>query len=214
MVSPDDQPQTRGEIIANSVSHGLGVIAVFIGAPFLIIAAGRTSSPWTIVGASVFLLSMFVLYLVSTLYHALILFPTASKVFRILDHGAIFLLIAGTYTPFTLGVIRGPLGWTLFGIAWGLAIVGITLKATNKLWHPGWSNAIYLGMSWLVVIAAKEFWFHLPHLTIWLILAGGVAYSGGIYFYNTKRFHYAHFLWHLCVLVGTACHYFAILGGV
>lgn len=176
-------------------------------------AATRSGSPWNIVGASVFLFSMFVLYLVSTLYHALT-FPTAKRVFRVLDHGAIFLLIAGTYTPFTLGMIRGPWGWSLFGVAWGLAILGITLKAVNALWHPVLSNAIYLGMSWMIIIAAPQLWRNLDLSTLILILGGGIAYSGGIYFYNTSRFHYAHFLWHLCVLTGTACHYFAVLNAV
>lgn len=212
-ITPGDPVQSHGEEIANSISHGLGALATLVGAPFLIVAASKTGSPWTILGASVFLGSMLLLYLSSTLYHALT-FPTAKSVFRIFDHGAIFLLIAGTYTPFTLGVLRGPWGWTLFGIVWAFAILGIVLKAANALWHPVVSNTIYLGLSWLIVIAARPMWTHVSHFGIALIFLGGIFYSGGIYFYNTTRFRYAHMLWHICVLAGTACHYFAVLGTV
>jgi len=213
MISPDDVSQSRGEEIANSVSHGLGTLGVLVGAPFLIIATTRTGSPWNIIGASVFLFAMFVLFLTSTLYHGLT-FPTAKRIFRVLDHGAIFLLIAGTYTPFTLGVLRGSIGWTIFGVVWGLALLGIVLKATNKLWHPFLSNAIYLGMGWMIVIAARPFWEQLSGWGMAWLLGGGLAYSGGIYFYNTRCFRYAHSVWHLCVMIGAAAHYFAVLSAV
>jgi hemolysin III len=209
----DELPQSRGEEIANSISHGLGALAVLTGAPFLIIAASKTGSPWTIVGASVFLFAMFVLYTSSTLLHGLS-FTSVKKVFRVLDHGAIFLLIAGTYTPFTLGALRGPWGWALFGVIWGLAILGITLKATDMLWHRKWSNFIYLVMSWLIVIAVWPMWKYESHAVLAWLLGGGIAYSGGVYFYSVQQKRFSHLLWHLLVLAGSACHYFAVLWAV
>jgi hemolysin III len=203
------RPQGTGEEIANAVTHGLGVLAVLTGAPFLILAAVRHRSAWDVVGSSIFIASMLTLYLSSTLYHALTR-PGAKRVFHVLDHGAIYLLIAGTYTPFTLGALRGPWGWTLFGVVWGAAAVGITLKSLRALWHPVLSNVVYLVMGWLALAAARPFWQHVrPAGLLWL-LAGGVAYSGGVVFYNSAR-RYAHALWHVCVLAGTVCHFFSIL---
>lgn len=203
------RPQSTGEEIANAVTHGLGVLAVLTGAPFLLVAAVQQRSAWTVVGSCVFLASMLALYLSSTLYHALT-HPGAKRVFHVLDHGAIYLLIAGTYTPFTLGALRGPWGWSLFGVVWALAAAGITLKSMNRLWHPRLSNLIYLGMGWVVLAAARPFWRHVgPAGLLWL-LAGGVAYSGGVVLYASRR-PYAHALWHLCVLAGTVCHFFAVL---
>ncbi len=203
------RPQTTGEEIANSVTHGLGVLAVLTGAPFLLVAAVQRRSAWDVVGSSVFLFSMLTLYLSSTLYHALT-HRTAKRVFHVLDHGAIYLLIAGTYTPFTLGALRGPWGWTLFGVVWGLAVLGIVLKSRRALSHPLLSNALYLGLGWIVLAAARPFWREVgPAGLLWL-LAGGVAYSGGVYFY-TSRWRFAHALWHMCVLAGTVCHFFAVL---
>jgi len=203
------RPQSTREEIANAVTHGLGVLAVLTGAPFLVIAAVQRRSAWDVVGSSVFIASMLMLYLASTLYHALT-HPGAKRVFHVLDHGAIYLLIAGTYSPFTLGALRGPWGWVLFGVVWGVAAVGITLKALRALWHPVLSNALYLAMGWVALAAARPFWRHVrPAGLLWL-LAGGLAYSGGVAFYNSRR-RYAHALWHLCVLAGTVCHYFAVL---
>lgn len=203
------RPQTTGEEIANAVTHGLGVLAVLTGAPFLLIAAVQRRSAWDVVGSSVFLASMLTLYLASTLYHALT-HPGAKRVFHVLDHGAIYLLIAGTYTPFSLGALRGPWGWTLFGVVWAFAALGITLKARRALWHPLLSNALYLGMGWLALAAARPFWQHVRPVGLLWLLAGGLAYSGGVVVYNSPR-RYAHALWHLCVLAGTACHFFAVL---
>lgn len=202
--------QSIGEEIANSITHGVGVLAVFVGTPFLVVNAVRHGSPWNVVGVSVFALSMIVLYLASTLYHA-IPHVGAKRTLRVLDHSAIFLLIAGTYTPFTLGVLRGGFGWTLFGLVWGLAIIGIVMKAVREHWHPVLSNGIYLGMGWLIVIAAKPFWTHMPHAGLLWILAGGIAYTGGIWFYATDNVKYRHMVWHLFVFAGTVCHYFAVL---
>jgi hemolysin III len=201
--------QTRGEEIASSISHGAGIVAVIVGAPFLIMASVHHHSAWTVVGSSVFLLSMLVLYSASTIYHAHT-DPRIKQIFRVLDHGAIYILIAGTYTPFTLGALRGGWGWALFGVVWGLAAVGITLKARRALWHPILSAVFYLAMGWLIVIAINPFWHRVRHGGLLWLLAGGIAYTGGIIFYGSKR-KYAHLIWHLCVIAGTACHFFAVL---
>jgi len=199
-----------GEEIANSVSHGVGFLAALAATPFLVLAAARRGGAVAIVGASVFAGTTVVLYLASTLYHAL---PSnkAKRVFRIIDHSAIFVLIAGTYTPFTLGVLRGAWGWTLFGVVWGLAVLGVTLKAVGGIGYPRLSTTLYLGMGWLALIAIRPLWVHVPGAGwLWLI-AGGLAYTAGIAFYAAERVRYGHFVWHVFVLIGTVCHFFAVL---
>lgn len=202
--------ETNGEEIANSISHGLGVVAVIIAAPFLIIHAIHHGSVWEIVGTSIFIGCASLLYIGSTLYHA-IPHPRARRVFHVLDHSGIFLLIAGTYTPFTLGVLRGPWGWTLFGTIWALAIGGIVLKSLGLLYHRTLSNLLYVGMGLLIMIAARPLWIQAsPWVLVWLA-AGGVAYIGGIGFFNAKHIRYSHFVWHLFVIAGTALHIVAII---
>jgi hemolysin III len=209
LLTPERRP-TVGEEIANSLSHGIGLALAIVATPILIIAALRYGSAWNLVGVSVFAASMMTLYLASTLYHALT-HDKAKRFFRMLDHSAIFLLIAGTYTPFTLGILRGPWGWTLLVLIWTLAAVGLTLKAVfgsrfNKL-----SVVLYLLMGWLVVIAAPEVLRVMPLSGLAWIIAGGIAYTGGVGFYAAHRVRYAHFAWHLFVLAGTTCHFFAVL---
>ncbi len=201
---------SRGEEIANSVSHAVGLVAALAAAPFLVVHAVRRGGTGTIVGAGVFAATMVLLYLASTLYHAL---PRnrAKRVFQVIDHGAIFLLIAGTYTPFTLGVLRGGWGWTLFGLVWGLAVVGIVLKAVGKLRHPALSTFLYLGMGWLVLIAIRPLWLRVPLSGLLWLLLGGIAYTAGLAFFAAKGVRYSHFVWHVFVLAGTACHFFAVL---
>src|SRR5512140_1591619 len=201
--------QSLGEEIANSVSHGLGFVAALVAFPFLIFSAWQHGAT-AVVGAAVFGATMSLLYLTSTIYHALAE-NRAKRVFRILDHGAIYLLIAGTYTPFTLGALRGPWGWTLFGMIWGLAVFGVVLKSMGGIKYHRLSTALYLAMGWLVVIAAKPLWLHVPGWGLFWLAAGGVAYTGGVIFYLERRLRYAHFLWHLFVLTGTACHFVAVL---
>src|SRR5262245_60825444 len=201
---------SRGEEIANSVSHVVGFLAALMATPFLVMSAARRGGSVAIVGASVFAATTGVLYLASTLYHAL---PRnrAKRVFRVIDHSAIFLLIAGTYTPFALGALRGGWGWTLLGVVWGLAAFGITLKSVAGIRYPWLSNALYLAMGWLVLIAIRPLWAHVP-VAGWLwLIAGGLAYTGGVAFYAAERVRYGHFVWHLFVLLGTVCHYFAVL---
>jgi hemolysin III len=202
--------QSLGEEIANSVSHGLGLVATLVAAPVLLVAAFRHGDAWSVVGASVFSASMLLLYVASTLYHAL---PQnkAKDVFRLLDHSAVFLLIAGTYTPFTLGVLRGPWGWTLLVLVWTLAIAGVTLKALTGARYPWISMALYLGMGWLALVAVKPIWVHVPLAGIAWVVAGGLAYTAGLAFFSAHRVRYSHFVWHIFVMVGTTCHFVAAL---
>jgi hemolysin III len=203
--------QSREEEIANSVSHGLGLIAALVATPFLIGHAVRRGDAVFILGASVFAATMVLLYLASTLYHALPV-GRAKRVFRVIEHSAIFLLIAGTYTPFTLGVLRGTLGWTLLWLVWGIAVAGVTLKALNRLTHPVLTTGLYLLMGWLIVIAAEPLAASLPPSGLRWLVAGGLAYTIGVVFFALgSQLRYGHFIWHLFVMAGTACHYFAVL---
>jgi len=177
----------------------------------LIVAAARLDKAANIVGASVFALTMILLYSSSTLYHAL---PPgrAKSLCAKFDHGAIYLFIAGTYTPFALGVLNGAWGWTLFGLIWGLAAMGLALKAFDKLSHPLLSTGLYLAMGWLVVIAAAPLLERVSTAGLLWLVAGGIAYTAGVVFYLTDaRFKYGHFIWHLFVLAGTTCHFCAVL---
>lgn len=206
-----ERHQSIGEEIANSISHGAGLVGAIAGTPFLIIGAVRHGDAAFIVGASIFCATMIVLYGASTMYHAL---PrgTAKRVFRVIDHAAIFLLIAGTYTPFTLGVLRGAWGWSLFGAIWALALLGIGLKAFGRARHPVLSTGLYLLMGWLVLIALKPMIESVPGTGIAWLVAGGFAYTVGVVFYATdSRLRYGHMIWHFFVIGGTACHYFAVL---
>jgi hemolysin III len=203
------RPQTRGEEIANSISHGVGFLAALAALPVLITGATRHGTAG-VIGAVVFAGSAALLYLTSTLYHALA--PTRARPsLRILDHGAIYLLIAGTYTPFTLGVLRGPLGWSLFTVIWGLAVAGVVLKMVGGIRYPRLSTAVYLAMGWLVVVAARPLWVLMPAWGLFWLVAGGLLYTAGVGFYAASRVRYSHFIWHLFVLGGTTCHFIAVL---
>ena len=207
----EERPQSFGEEIANSVSHGVGFLATVAATPVLIIAAIQRGGAEDIVGVSVFSAAMVLMYLTSTLYHALPM-NRAKQIFQILDHSAIFLLIAGTYTPFTLGVLHGMWGWTLFGLVWSLALAGIVLKIGYGAWYQRFSTFLYLVMGWLVVIASKELWLHVPTWGLIWLLSGGLAYTVGVAFFLVDdRVRYSHFIWHLFVIAGTSCHFIAIL---
>lgn len=210
--SASKRAQSRYEEIANSLSHGFGLIAALVATPFLILNAAGHGDAGLIVGASVFAATMVMLYLASTLYHALPI-GRAKRVFRAIDHSAIFLLIAGTYTPFTLGVLRGAWGWTLLGLVWSIAVAGVTLKASNRLTHPIVTTSLYLLMGWLIVIAAQPLSERVPASGLLWLVAGGLAYTLGVIFFALdSRVRNGHFIWHLFVMAGTACHYFAVLG--
>jgi hemolysin III len=205
-----EREQSRGEEIANSISHGLGLLAALVGIPFLIVEAARQGDAGFIVGASVFSATIIILYLASTLYHALP-FGKAKRVFRVIEHSAIFLLIAGTYTPFTLGVLNGAWGWSLFGVVWALAAVGVAMKAFSRKPHPILSTGLYLLMGWVVVAAAKPLIATVPTAGLLWLLAGGLFYTVGVVFFAAdSRLRYGHFVWHLFVMAGTVCHYFAV----
>jgi len=205
-----ERTQSLGEEIANSVSHGVGLLAAVATAPVLVLSAVQHDGAARIVGASVFAATMVLLYLTSTLYHAL---PRnrAKRVFQVLDHAAIFLMIAGTYTPFTLGVLRGTWGWTLFGLVWGLALAGVVLTAVGGVRYPKLSTCLYLAMGWLILVAVKPLWLGVPSWGLFWLLAGGIAYTVGVVFYAAKRVRFSHFVWHLFVITGTACHFIAVL---
>ena len=201
--------QTLGEEIANAVSHGVGFLGAVAVTPVLIVAA-IPSGVAVVVGVSIFGATMILLYLASTLYHA---FPHSrtKRLFQIFDHGAIFLLIAGTYTPFTLGLLGGGWGWSLFGIVWGLAIFGVTIKSIGGASSSKLSTGLYLAMGWLAIVAVKPLWLNMPAWGLFWLLAGGLMYSAGVLFFVAERIRYSHFIWHLFVLAGTACHVVAVL---
>jgi hemolysin III len=198
------------EEVANSISHGLGLLLALVALPVLVLAAIEIGSVRFLVGVSVFGGTMVLLYLASTLYHS-ISHEAAKQLFRIFDHTAIFLLIAGSYTPFSLGVLHGPWGWSLLAIVWTLAIIGITLKIRKRTRHSRMSIVLYVIMGWLAVVAVKPMVMLIPVPGILLILAGGLAYTGGLAFFAAQRIRYNHFIWHLFVIAGTTCHFFAVL---
>jgi hemolysin III len=206
----EERPQSLGEEVANSVSHGIGLLAALAAFPILVTTALNRGDLAGIVGATVFATTMVLQYLTSTIFHAL---PPnrAKRVFQILEHSAIYFLIAGTYTPFTLGVLRGAWGWTLFGLVWSLAIVGTVFKALGGIRYTTFSTWVYLVMGWLVLIAIDPVWTLVPKWGLFWLLAGGIAYTVGAVFYMAERIRYFHFVWHLFVVAGTACHFVAVL---
>jgi hemolysin III len=204
------RPLSASEEIANSVSHGLGLLLALVALPVLVASAMRAGNVRFLIGATVFGVTMVLLYLASTLYHSLT-HEAAKRLFRIIDHTAIFLLIAGTYTPFALGVLRGPWGWSLLAVIWTLAIAGITLKMITRTRHSRISIALYVVMGWLAVVAIKPIMTLVPLPGVLLILAGGLAYTFGLAFFAAHRLRYNHFIWHLFVIAGTTCHFFAVL---
>jgi hemolysin III len=205
-----ERPQSLGEEIANSASHGLGLLAALAAFPVLVIAAYQRGGATAVVGASVFAGAMVLMYLTSTLFHAL---PQCrgKRVLQILDHSAIYVLIAGTYTPFLLGVLRGATGWTLFGLVWGIAVIGTVLKSLGGVRYTRISTWAYLAMGWLVLIAADTVWALVPKWGLFWLFAGGIAYTAGAVFFMAERIRYFHFVWHLFVVAGTACHFIAVL---
>jgi len=203
--------QSLGEEIANSVTHGAGFLAALIGVPFLLVATVERGAAINVAGAAIFGSAMLLLYFASALYHAL---PPgrAKRVFVKIDHGAIYLFIAGSYTPFALGALHGAWGWTLFGLVWGLALAGIMLKTFDRLAHPVLSTGLYLVMGWLALIAIAPLSARVPAAGLALLFGGGIAYTAGVIFFAAdSRWRYAHSVWHLFVLLGSTCHFFAVL---
>ncbi|RQP24025.1 PAQR family membrane homeostasis protein TrhA [Piscinibacter terrae] len=206
-----DREQTLAEEIANAVSHGIGFLLAVASLPILVYVAAREGHAADVVAASVFSTTMMLLYFVSTLYHAVPAGRIKTWLNR-LDHAAIFLFIAGSYTPFVLGVLNGPWGWSLFGVVWAIAAVGVTLKLLNRLSHPLLSTGLYVAMGWVAVVAAGPLVHRMPAAGLVWLVAGGLSYTAGaIVFLFDSRFRFAHFLWHLFVLAGSICHFFAAL---
>jgi hemolysin III len=199
-----------GEEVAHSVTHGIGLLAAVAGLIVLLFLAAGTRDPWRITACAIYASTLVLLYTASTLYHALSR-TRARRVLRVLDHTAIFLLIAGTYTPFALVSLRGPWGWTLLVIVWSLAVLGVTAKAVFGTRWPILSTALYIGMGWVVVVAVKPLIEHVPPAGIAWLAAGGLAYTGGVVFYAWTKLRYSHAIWHLFVLAGSVCHYIAVV---
>ncbi len=198
---------TVGEEIFNAVTHGVGAALGIAGTVILLV---YSDDAWKAVSSAIYGGSMILLFLMSCLYHA-IAAPRAKKVFRVFDHTSIFLLIAGTYTPFTLITLRGWVGWTLFGIVWACAVVGIVLNSISIERFRRFSQICYIASGWCIVIAFVPLWRSLALPGIVLLLAGGVAYTVGVFFYRDKKRRYVHSVWHLFVLAGAVLHYLDIL---
>jgi hemolysin III len=200
---------TGGEELANAATHGLGAASAVAGLSLLVVFAVRHGDRWCLASAIVYGLSLVLLYAASTLYHGLPQ-PRAKHVFQILDHASIYLLIAGSYTPFTLITLRPRGGYWMFGLIWGLALAGVAAEA---FWvhRPKWLSAlVYVGLGWLAVFMLKPLAAELPRPGLWLLVAGGLAYTLGTAFYMLKRQRFAHAVWHLFVLGGSTCHFLSI----
>jgi len=200
---------TPREELANAISHGLGIALSIAGLVLMVTLAAMHSDAWAVTSTAIFGAALVLLYTTSTLYHSF-RDESLKRLLRKFDHAAIFLLIAGTYTPFLLVSLRGPWGWSLFGVVWGLAAVGVTLK----FWFAGrfrlLSTLIYIGMGWLVLAAFRPLMAALPRGGLVLLVAGGICYTGGAVFYLWKRLPYHHAVWHLWVLAGSSCHWAAV----
>ena len=198
-----------GDILANAITHGVGAVLALVGAVYLI-AVSMRGDACLVVSCSIYATTLFLVYLCSTLYHSLVR-TRARHVFHVLDHSAIYLLIAGTYTPFMLVSIRGTTGWALLGVVWGLAIAGVVFKSLAIGRFPAASATVYLLMGWCILVAVRP----LLHAISWRgmawIAVGGLAYTLGIVFFANDRLHFFHALWHLFVLAGSVAHYFAVL---
>lgn len=210
----DDISTTRaysfGEEVANAVTHGIGIVLSIAALTLLVAFAALFGDAWRIASGIVYGITLVLLYTSSTLYHSFP-WPKAKYVFKILDHASIYLLIAGTYTPFTLVTLQGPWGWGLFAAVWGLALLGVGLEAF-WVFRPRWVSAVvYLAMGWLVIIAIKPLVAALPPAGLWLLVGGGLAYTLGCVFYVLKRVPYMHAVWHLFVLAGSVLHFLGVM---
>jgi len=200
-----------GEALANSVTHGLGLVASLVAFPVVVRAALARDDTAQTVGAVVFGLSLVVLYGASTVYHSFA-HSRARSVLRLIDHSAIYLLIAGSYTPFALGPLRGSVGTALLISVWVMALLGIALKSFRGMGRGWLSTALYIGMGWISIVAIRPLIENVGAAGVWWLLAGGLCYTGGVVFYATdKRLRYGHAVWHLFVLAGSTCHFFAVL---
>ncbi len=202
-----------GEEIANSIVSGIGTALAMAGLVILIIVAVQRGDAWHVISVTIFGSTLIFSHLASTLYHS-IAPPRAKRVLQIIDHLAIYLLIAGTYTPFALVNLRGPWGWSLFAAIWVLALLGLLIKLTPLDRIRGLSTGFYVAMGWVVVVAIKPLMEQVETGGLWLLLAGGLCYTGGVLFYAWRSLKFGHAIWHVFVLAGSACHYFAVLNYV
>jgi hemolysin III len=203
------QYSTREEIV-NSLTHGIGACLSIAGLVLLIVHAAQRGDAWRIVSFSIYGSTLVLMFLGSTLYHSF-RNPTVKHILKIVDHSMIYLLIAGTYTPFMLVSLRGPLGWTLFGIIWILALTGISIKIVLIGKNRILSTFTYVLMGWLCVIALKQMIASIPPAGMHWLIAGGLFYTFGVVFYIWRKLPFNHAIWHLFVLCGSICHYFSIL---
>lgn len=204
-----ERDQTKNEEIANSITHGLFLIAAVITLPILVAKSIRTENNLIITATCIFVVAVILVYFISTLYHAMPRNKNKERM-RIVDHGAIYLLIAGTYTPFALNVIKGNWGWFLFTAEWLIALVGMVLLYYTGLKYRRLSLFFYLIMGWLIVVAIKPLWVNLPAWGLALVFIGGLSYTLGVSFYRVSHMNFRHFIWHLFVMFGTACHIVAV----
>jgi len=207
------QERVSFDELANSVTHGIGLGLSIAGFAALLVLAIVRGGAWQIVSCAIYGVTLICLYASSTLYHGL---PSrkVKRIFRIFDHSAIFLLIAGTYTPFLLVNLRGGWGWSLFGVVWGLAASGVVLKIWFVDRHPMLSTGVYVLMGWLALIAVKPLFHAVPTVGLIWLLVGGLMYTVGVVFYAWKRIPYNHVIWHLFVMAGSICHYVAVVYSV
>lgn len=211
MTVPLSAPRyTLGEEIANSVTHGVGIILAIAGLAVLVAFATLHGDAWHVVSCSIFGATLILLYTTSTIYHSLRA-ESAKQLLRVLDHAAIFLLIAGTYTPFMLVNLRGPWGWSLLAVIWGLAVAGIVLRLFLRGRLHGVVVAIYVAMGWAILVAVQPMLENVALGGLLLLAAGGLAYTGGVLFYRWESLKYHHAIWHGFVLLGSALHFFSIL---
>ncbi len=206
----DDREETPGERVANAVTHGVGFVLSVACLVLLVVFSRLNGGVWEIVSCSVYGAMLVTLYLASTLYHS-IHRPRVRHILHIIDHAAIYLLIAGTYTPYALVSLRGGLGWTLFGLIWGLALFGIAFKAAFIGRFKILSTLGYVAMGWLAIGVIVPLWKALPPGGVLWLAFGGACYSLGVIFYASKQLKFAHAIWHLFVLAGSLCHFFGIL---
>lgn len=206
-----DQPEySFGEELAHAITHGIGAILSIAGLTLLVAFSALRGDAWHVVSSAIFGTTLVLLYSASTLYHSFPQ-PKVKRIFRIMDHSAIYLLIAGTYTPFLLVSLRGAWGWTLFGVVWGAAIAGVWFKVFHTGRFPKLSTTLYIVMGWVALVAVKPMMENIPLGGLILILAGGLTYTVGVVFYVMHRMIYHHAVWHLFVLGGSILHFFAVL---
>lgn len=204
---------TLGEEIFNSVTHGVGSLLSIAGTVVLIVFSAINSDAFAVVSSAVYGASLIILYTMSTLYHS-ITNEKAKKFFRIMDHNTIFFLIAGTYTPYTLAVLRSPLGWVLFGVVWGAAAIGIVLNSIDLEKFSKISVVCYIAMGWVIIIAVKPLMISMPFISFALLVAGGIFYTIGVIFYAIKKVKYFHSVWHIFTVIGSALHYFSVFTAI